>query len=251
MGPIRTCLLLALAASLLHSATVSATDEGSATTESLPEKILFIGNSHTARHGGLDWWIGNMVAAEAAPRDFDGTIRTSDSMTLEYHYKNGAPEAIEGGGYDAVVLQSYLPGIEGNTITPFLEYGRLLDKHVRDSGARTVFFMTWPQGRANWAELEDFMTSHRQIADELGAAVAPAGLAFAMAEAARPDLQLLSDDGVHATWEGAYLAAATVYATLYQRSPEGLSFSFGVSPDDAMFLQGIAWQALTEWQAGG
>jgi hypothetical protein len=68
--------------------------------------------------------------------------------------------------------------------------------------------------------------------------------------AERPELHLIGDDQIHATWEGAYLAAATVYATLFDRSPEGLPYHFGVTPEDAAFLQRIAWETVTEWRAG-
>lgn len=248
---IGTCALLALTGLLLMGGAVSALDDdATAAAIPLPEKVLFIGNSHTQRQGGLDWLIGNMVSAEAAPRPFSGTVRASNGVTLEYHYKNGARDAIRAGHYDTVVLQGYLAGLENRSAVPFLRYGRLLEEVVRGSGARTVLFMTWPQGGRSWATLDDIVTAHRQLASELGIRVAPAGVAFAMAAAERPDLRLISDDEIHATWEGAYLAAATVYATLFDRSPEGLPYAFGVAAEDAAFLQQIAWRAVTEWNAG-
>lgn len=223
--------------------------ESAPASESPPQKVLFIGNSHTARHGGLDWLIGNLVGAEAMPREFEAESRTSSGVTLEYHYRNGARNAIKSGGFDTVVLQGYLPGITSQSAEPFIEYARLLHEDVERSGAKTVFFMTWPQGRFDWADLDEFVSAHRRVSAELGAPVAPVGVAFALASSERPDLDLIGEDDVHATWEGAYLAAATVYATLFDRSPEGLPYSFGVSPDDADFLQRIAWQAVTDWQA--
>ena len=215
-----------------------------------PERVLFIGNSHTDRHGGLDWLVGNMVAAEDPPRPFEGVVRTASGVTLEYHYRNGAVEAIRDGDYDTVVLQGYLPGAAVPSTAPFLEYAAKLNEAVAETGASTVLFMTWPQARRNWATLDDFVAAHRQAEADLGARVAPVGVAFANAVAARPDLVLLSEDGVHATWAGAYLAAATIYATLFDRSPEGLPYAFGLSEDDAGFLQGVAWQTLNDWRAG-
>ncbi len=216
----------------------------------LPVRVLFIGNSHTERNGGLDWLVGNMVAAEDPPRAYEGSRRTASGVTLEYHYNNGSVDAIREGDFDAVVLQSYLPGADVPSAESFLDYVARLDEVVKDSGARTIIFMTWPQGRGDWAQLDDFVAAHRQAEAELGASVAPVGVAFANAQAERPDMVLIGDDTVHATWQGAYLAAATVYATLFDRSPEGLPYSFGLSDDDAAFLQRIAWQTLTDWRAG-
>jgi hypothetical protein len=249
MHVIRTCLTMTLVGTLLAGSTAVVVAQDNSATQSLPQKVLFVGNSHTARHGGLDWLIGNMVGAEEEARSFKGSTRTESGVTLEYHYRNGARDAIRSGDYDTVVLQGYIPGIESRSTEPFLAYARLLDEAVRESGADTVFFMTWPQERLDWADLDDFVDAHRRISSELGAPVAPVGIAFDVATTQRPDLELISDDGVHATWEGAYLAAATVYATLFDRSPEGLSYSFGVSPEDAAFLQRVAWQAVTDWQA--
>jgi hypothetical protein len=246
----RTSLTLGLTGTLLLGGAMSAAGQSDPAPQSVPEKVLFIGNSHTARHGGLDWLVANLVGAEDAPRDFEADSRTASGVTLEYHFNNGARNAISSGDYDTVVLQGYLPGSSVRSVEPFLEYSRLLDQHIRDAGAQTVFFMTWPQGRLDWADLDDFVTAHRRISAELGAPVAPVGIAFENARAERPDLALISDDEIHATWEGAYLAAATVYATLFERSPEGLGYTFGVSPDDAAFLQRVAWQTVTDWRAG-
>jgi hypothetical protein len=247
---IRTCLTVALAGTMIGGGAISAAAGKVPAPEQSPQKVLFIGNSHTARHGGLDWLIGNMVGAEPEPRAYEAASRTASGVTLEYHYLNDARDAIRSGDYDTVVLQGYLPGSATRSADPFMEYARLLNEVVQDSGAQTVFFMTWPQGRYDWADLDDFVAAHRQISAELGAQVAPVGVAFEMATTERPDIELISDDDVHATWEGAYLAAATVYATLFDQSPEGLPYSFGMSPDDAEFLQMIAWQAVTDWQAG-
>lgn len=253
---IRACLVLAFLAPLLAaslapvSGAAAAAEAEVVTAEPLPERVLFIGNSHTYRHGGMDWLVGNMVAAEVPPRTFTGETLASSGVTLQYHYQNGAPERIRKGDYDAVVLQGYLPGSPTRTAEPFLEYARRLDEEIRASGARTVFYMTWPQGRFDWADLDDLVAAHRQISAETGAPVAPVGVAMEKARAERPDLALIDEDEVHASWEGAYLAAATIYATLFQRSPEGLAYTFGVSEEDAAFLQRIAWQTVTEWQAG-
>jgi hypothetical protein len=246
---IRTCLTVVLAGTLICGTVASVAAEDVPAPGAPPQRVLFIGNSHTSRHGGLDWLIGNFVHAEAIPRAYEAESRTSSGATLEYHYENGAREVITSGDFDTVVLQGYLPGSDTRSAEPFLEYARLLNEEIERSGAETVFFMTWPQGRLDWAELDDFVAAHRQISAELDAPVAPVGVAFALAAAERPDLALVSEDDVHATWEGAYLAAATVYATLFDQTPEGLPYQLGLSPDDAAFLQRIAWQAVSDWRA--
>ena len=235
------------------AATHTSTEAGpspSATATPLPERVLFIGNSHTDRHGGMDWLVGNFVAAADPTRTFEAERQTASGVTLEYHYQNGAPERIHRGDWDVVVLQEYLPASPTRTAEPFLEYARRFDEIIRESGARTVFYMTWPQGKGDWADLDDFVVAHRQVEAALGARIAPVGVAMARAQAERPDLALLDSDEVHASWQGAYLAAAVIYATLFDQSPEGLGYTFGMSEEDAAFLQRVAWQTVTDWQAG-
>jgi hypothetical protein len=228
---------------------VRSTATDTAAITSLPEHVLFIGNSHTERFGGMDWLVGNLVAAEDPPRSFEGERETASGVTLEYHYHNGAIDRIWSGDWDVVVLQEYLPGITTQSIEPFREYAGLLDAEIRASGARTVLYMTWPQARYDWADIEDFVDAYRAVSVELGVPVAPVGVAMERARAERPDIALIEGDEVHATWQGAYLAAATIYATLFQRSPEGLPYTFGISEEDADFLQRIAWETVTAWQA--
>jgi hypothetical protein len=245
------CLAALLSSTLLPPAVMAGTPpETAEAVPAVPERVLFIGNSHTARHGGLDWLIGNMVASEPSPRTYQGSALTEGGVTLEYHWQNGAVDRIRKGDFDAVVLQDYLAGSTTGTAEPFLEYTRLFEAVIRESGAKTVLFMTWPRRSNDWSTLEDVVAAHRLIADELDVAVAPAALAFERAHAERPDLELMEADGVHANWEGAYLAAATVYAALFDRSPEGLGYAFGIDPDTAQFLQRIAWESMLAWADG-
>ena len=248
----RACLAtVALSSLVVGSVHAAEPPDDSASVDAGPMRIYFIGNSHTARNGGLDWHIENLAASEETPRTVEGSSETASGATLQYHYSNGATSRIRTGQYDVVVLQGHLPGSLTRSSAPFLEYSRRFDEVIRETGARTVFFMSWPQGRyGNWAGLDDIVAAHRQVESELDADVAPVALAMERARAERPDLELIGEDTIHATWAGAYLSAVVVYATLFDRSPEGLPYHFGISDEDADFLQRIAWQEVLDWRAG-
>ena len=219
------------------------------TAATAPLRVLFIGNSHTDRHGGMDWLVSNLAASEDPPRKIVTERLVGSGVTLDYHVKYGALKRIRDGDWDVVVIQEYLPGIPARSVEPFYASARVLDAAIRETGARTVLYMTWPERRHTWASLDDIADAHRQLATELGAAVAPVGVAMERAQAERPDLTFLDWDGVHTTWGGAYLAAATIYAALFERSPEGLHYHLGLSDDGAAFLQRIAWETVTDWRA--
>jgi hypothetical protein len=93
--------------------------------------------------------------------------------------------------------------------------------------------------------------AQRQLEAELGVTIAPVAVAMANALEERPDLAVISFDKVHDAYAGTYLAVATIQATLFDRSPEGLPYlSSGVTEEDAAFLQRIAWETVQAWRAG-
>ena len=74
-------------------------------------------------------------------------------------------------------------------------------------------------------------------------------MAMANVLAERPDLPMLGSDAEHESMAGTYLAAATIYATLFDREPGGpyrpASLSEGTLPS-----QRIAWETVDEWRTG-
>jgi uncharacterized protein DUF4886 len=77
--------------------------------------------------------------------------------------------------------------------------------------------------------------------------VIPAGLAFARAVAQRPDLNLYAADKRHPSLMGTYLAACTVYASLFKKSPVGVKYTAGLDETAAKFLQTVAWETVQDY----
>jgi hypothetical protein len=46
---------------------------------------------------------------------------------------------------------------------------------------------------------------------------------------------------------GTYLAAATVYAALFKKSPVGLSYTAGLDTSTAKLLQTAAWETVQDY----
>jgi hypothetical protein len=46
---------------------------------------------------------------------------------------------------------------------------------------------------------------------------------------------------------GTYLAAATVFGALYNKSPVGNSYTGGIDPPTASFLQTVAWETVQNY----
>jgi hypothetical protein len=77
--------------------------------------------------------------------------------------------------------------------------------------------------------------------------VAPAGLAFARAKSKRPELSLRVADKRHPSLAGTYLAALTIYASIYNRSPVGSPPAEDMDEETATFLQQVAWETVGEY----
>jgi hypothetical protein len=219
------------------------------------ETILFVGNSFTFFNDGVETHVQALAGSEDPTRAIEVDSAAFGGATLATHYQmehlaSGARKRIASGEFDTVVLQGDIPEIPDRTIDPFLEHARLLHQEVADAGGDTVFFMTWPYERLGWVGLDEIEAAHRQIQAETGAAVAPVGGAMSKALAERPDLAMLGPDAEHESLAGTYLAATTIYATLFDQSPEGLPYHpENLTEEDASFLQRIAWETVQEWQA--
>lgn len=104
--------------------------------------------------------------------------------------------------------------------------------------------MTW--ARQDAPQTQAALThAYASIAAELKALLAPVGVAWQRALEARPRLALHHADKSHPGPDGSYLAALTLYATLFSRSPEGLAKGH-LGEADAAFLQKVATKAVRE-----
>ncbi|GIR17496.1 MAG: hypothetical protein CM15mP31_2440 [Gammaproteobacteria bacterium] len=85
---------------------------------------------------------------------------------------------------------------------------------------------------------------------ESNSIVIPVGLAYEIAYKERPNIKLHHVDGTHPSQLGTYLGAATVFASITGKSPEGLEFDYygAINDEDRVFLQKIAWKAYGNWQ---
>jgi hypothetical protein len=127
---------------------------------------------------------------------------------------------------------------------------------IRRRGGTTALYMTPAHVKpSRWAR-SDINMMHKtaemyvSVGNEIGALVIPVGLAFEEAYRRRPEIKLHQDyDGNHPTVLGSYLAACTVFASLYGRSPVGNSYNFfgQVGKEDAGFLQAVAADTVTKF----
>ena len=201
-------------------------------------RVLYVGNSFTARHD-----VPGLVArlAAAAGRDLHPDLLWAGGASLRAHWNKGeARRAIEGGGYDWVVLQeqSTLPVKNARRMH---ENVRLFDPVVREAGARAALYMTWARRHAPESQ-RAIADAYEAIGAELGATVIPAGLAWERFLGAHAAPALHDRDGSHPTLAGSYLAACAIAATLLGERPAGVAGGVsGLAPADAARMEETAW----------
>src|SRR5262249_23928410 len=132
------------------------------------------------------------------------------------------------GGWDYVVLQeqstldvSYLVEGQPRITDPhkYFAYARRFDAAIRKSGARTVLFGFWARGNAPKEDWNALAYYHNQLGKELGATVAPVGLAWQAVLEQNPGIRLYDDDLSHPRPAGSYLAACVLHAACFGSPP--------------------------------
>ena len=200
----------------------SACGRTSSNGESVPEipnKFLFIGNSLTYYNGGLEHHLMELANSANPPLDLraDSFVRPGQSLEWIWNHTK-VREMINEGDYDVVVLQDYLT-IAG--VDSFYEYTRLFVEEIRAAEAEPLLFMTWVIRELT---MEEIVEAFIDIGEELDVEIAPVGLAWERAIEERPDLDLYRSDKLHPSIHGSYLAVNVFYATIFEKSPVGLSY---------------------------
>jgi len=252
--------LLALALTLCvgMAAAQSAAPGVKAPQSDTPKRVLFVGNSYTYYNGSLHVH-ANRIARIADPDGrYDYRAATIAGAPLHYHAiehlitpgKLGVKEPFE-----VVILQSNsTDAMSERDRTQFRETVIEFNAAIARRGAKTALYMTHahvsPSKYAGGDMLRRTAEMYIQVGKEIGALVIPAGLAFEEAYRRRPDVKLHFElDGSHPSLLGTYLAACTVYATLYGRRSEGNAYDYQgtISQEDARFLQKVADETVSKF----
>jgi hypothetical protein len=161
---------------------------------------------------------------------------------------------IKSSNWNYIVLQeqSQIPSIQQSRTQQMYPAARILARDIRNIGATPVFYETWAH-RDGWPEngLPNYESMQFQIdngylgiAQELNVTLAPVGFAWLMVRRQNSQLDLWQADGSHPTEQGTYLAACVFYSVIFQKSPEGLTFTAQLPMETAQVLQKIAAETV-------
>jgi hypothetical protein len=204
-------------------------------------KVLFIGNSFTARNN-----VPEMIAqmAEARGRQLQHQLIQAGGASLRMHWNKGdAQKVIQQARYDYVALQEQSTLPVKNALR-FHENVRLFDEVIKASGAKTALYLTW--ARQNAPETQAAITNaYTAIGEELGATIVPAGVAWQNFLRKHKQPVLHDKDQSHPTLAGSYLAACVFFAVLFGENPTGIASDLkGLTQAEAELLQKVAWATV-------
>jgi len=209
----------------------------SAKRNAAPLKILFIGNSFTARND-----VPGLVArlAAARGRKIEPQLISAGGASLRRHWNAGkAPAAIANGHFDYVVLQeqSTLPIKNAGRMH---ENVRLFDEAIKAAGAKMVLYMTWARRSAPDSQ-QAITDAYLSIGSELDATVVPVGVVWQKFLSEHDEPVLHDRDQSHPTLAGSYLAACVFLAVLLGENPVGIDVPVsGLSGQEVNLLQRAA-----------
>jgi hypothetical protein len=228
------------------------------------QKVLFIGNSYTSFNN-----LPNLVKdiACSGGHKLEVTTFTPGGYKFSQHAKDKRVlELIASERWSFVILQnqSQVPGWKpAHVSAKSTPYAVALVRAIKSKNQKTkiIYFVTW--GRENGdsqncgyyskvctfeGNTQALLNGYSLYRNAAGGKLARVGSAW-KAVVDDPDSpfdsgELWSGDHSHPELRGSYLAACTIFATIYNKSPSGLHYPTSLSSGDAAYLQRIAAKTM-------
>jgi PKD repeat protein len=220
--------------------------------------VLFIGNSYTS-YNNLPLLVKNLSTSAGKTLNIDSNM--PGGYLMSSHAADGTTlSKISMGNWDYVILQeqSQIPTIEYyryNDMYPAMIDLKALIK-LYNPCAKIITYMTWgrrfggqqcdPSGTycspvfANFNHMQDSLTSaYLEISEQLKVQCAPVGVVWQNI-LNDTNLVLHSGDNSHPNIDGSYVAACTIFTSIWKQGTSGLSYTAGLSSSLALYYQSIS-----------
>ena len=172
-------------------------------------RILFIGNSHTY-YNDLPAILQRIAREDGY--EVEVTMIAHGGWYLRQHVAEpDVPFNIRYGRYDYVVLQEHSHPFD--CIEDYREAAATLVQWIREAGSEPVIYATWAR-KAEEPEQARMNQVNRELAESLGAILAPVGENWWGYMRSQPDIEMYAEDGAHASPRGSEFAAGTIWAAI-------------------------------------
>lgn len=217
-------------------------------------RVLWIGNSFTY-YNDVPKMVEEMGKANGVNISVTRILKGGEKFSG--HLQN--PELhrqLERGVWDYVVMQEFssTPAYSTKYVAEnILPYASQIDSLAKkfSPGVETVYYMTWGHKHGNTRQtdypLDDsyeqmqnrISTTYIDMAYENGGTVAPVGFAWRNIRRNHPEIELYIEDNFHPSLAGSYLAANTIFSTIYGK-PFKLFKVEGLTPEEMEILHNEA-----------
>ncbi len=207
-------------------------------------RILFVGNSLTYLND-LPGMVRALADSANLPAVQTAQVAKPD-YSLEDHWNDGLARAvIAKGGWHYVVMQQGPSAVLANRVN-LRQWVATFSDLIRSKSGTPALYQVWPQ-QVNFSDFDASSESYRLAALDVNGVFLQAGNGWRAAWVRDASLTLYAPDGLHASLQGTYLAALTVFGGLFHRSvvgmPRGLTVpggSFQIPAAPARLLQQAA-----------
>ncbi len=258
MSLLQTLLLIALLVNAVAANAASPVVKQSQVDT--PKRVLFVGNSYLYYNDSLHNHVRRLALAAdpTTARAFEYKSATIGGAPLNHHNMDHLTKPGNLGikePFELVIMHGNSTDAQADARrAAFREKAVEFNKLIAERGGKVALFMTPAHIRPSKAAAPDMMAKtadmYVSVGNEINALVIPSGLAFEEAYRQRPDIKLHQDyDGSHPTMLGTYLAACTVYASVYNKPCSGNSYDYygKVGKDEAAFLQKVADETVKKF----
>jgi PKD repeat protein len=224
--------------------------------------VLFIGNSYTS-YNNLPQLVQSLSTSAGKTLNIDSSI--PGGYLMSSHLNDATTFAkISQGNWDYVILQeqSQIPTIDfyrDNDMYPAMTDLKALIEQYNPC-AKIITYMTWgrryggqqcdPSGTycspvfANFNQMQNSLTSaYLEISEQLNVQCAPVGVVWQNILNNSTHV-LHSGDNSHPNIDGSYVAACTIFSSIWKQGASGLSYTAGLSSTLAQYYQLISDNTL-------
>jgi PKD repeat protein len=224
--------------------------------------VLFIGNSYTS-YNNLPQLVQSLSTSAGKTLIIDSSM--PGGYIMSSHLEDATTFAkISQGNWDYVILQeqSQIPTIEyirDNDMYPAMTDLKALIEQYNPC-AKIITYMTWgrryggqqcdPSGTycspvfANFNQMQNSLTSaYLEISEQLNVQCAPVGVVWQNILNNSTNV-LHSGDNSHPNIDGSYVAACTIFSSIWKQGASGLSYTAGLSSTLAQYYQLISDNTL-------
>lgn len=254
---LRSCLLVVLlSVAGVHAASPSVKQPQVDT----PKRVLFVGNSYLYYNDSMHNHVRRLALAAnpATAKAFQYKSATIGGAPLNHHNMDHLTTPGNLGikePFELVIMHGNSTDAQADARSAaFRDKAVEFSKLIAERGGKVALYMTPAHIKPSKAAAPDMMRKtedmYVRVGNEINALVIPSGLAFEEAYRQRPDMKLHQDyDGSHPTMLGTYLAACTIYASVYNKPCSGNSYDYygKVGKEDAAFLQKVADETVKKF----